>query len=272
MKDPAQRRAFPDIRRPWTVIDISYRFPNMSVYLHNTYREPGMDSSGNEALTKLASRIAQALEEFVRDHNSESFDEETSDGDMSGLGPRQQQAYELLRHAPEPGIKTADLADAMKYDAPNAYLTLKSLANRGLAEMVPGSSPQRWRVARKRGSSARYLVAAQLIRPGEWTTYGDVSIAVRGDDRAARAIGSAAKNLPDFPNPERIIGAGGVIPQAWNDGEGGGPEVCRNRLENQGVTFDSSGRAEGRYRLGWEHLRQRLIDAGVDVPPMPSDE
>jgi len=126
--------------------------------------------------------------------------------------------------------------------------------------------------ARKRGSSARYLVAAQLIRPGEWTTYSDVSIAVRGDDRAARAIGSAAKNLPNFPNPERIIGAGGVIPAKWNDGDGGGPEVCRSRLEAQGITFHPDGRANDNHRLGWEELRQRLLEAGVDVPPMPSDE
>jgi alkylated DNA nucleotide flippase Atl1 len=219
-----------------------------------------------EAVVKLASTIATALEQFVRDYAAEA----TFDGaerEVEGLGPRQRQVYELLRGAPEEGMKTAELAGAMNgYDVPNAYLTLKSLVTRGLVELVPGSSPQRWRTVRARGSSAPYLVAAQFVRPGEWTTYGDVSIAIRGDDHAARAVGRAAATLPDFPNPERILQAGGVIPEGWRDSQGRGPQECRRRLEEQGVAFKGN-HADPAQRLPWEELRSRLKEAGVDVPP-----
>lgn len=223
-------------------------------------------STQSEAVVKLAAAISAALEQFVRDYTAD-VTLDTTEPEVTGLGSRQQQAYEVLLAGPEEGLKTAEVAAAMGgYDVPNAYLTLKSLVNRGLVEQVPGSSPQRWRANRSRGSSGPYLAAAQFVRAGEWTTYGDVSIAVRGDDRAARAVGRAAATLPDFPNPERILQAGGVIPDGWRDSMGRGPEECRRRLAEQGIAFKGI-HADPAKRLPWEELRRRLKDAGVDVPP-----
>lgn len=223
-------------------------------------------STQSEAVVKLVAGAITLLEQFVKDYTAEA-NLEAAEPDLGGLGPRQREAYDALIGAPDDGLKTAEVAAAMGgYDTPNAYLTLKSLVSRGLIELIPGSNPQRWRAVRSRGTSAPYLVAAQLVRSGEWTTYGDVSIAVRGDDHAARAVGRSAATLPDFPHPERILQAGGVIPDGWRDSQGRGPEECRRRLEQQGVRFKDD-RADPAQRLPWEELRGRLAAAGVDVPP-----
>jgi hypothetical protein len=222
-----------------------------------------------EAWASLATAIGEALLRFAKDVSEPDFSAMKDSPGLSGTGPRQRQAYELLLTAPEDGLRTSEVAGAMRYDVPNAYLTLKSLANRGLAELIAGSSPQRWRAVRDRGSSAPYLAAAQLVRRGEWATYGDVSIAVRGDDHGARAVGRAAATLPDFPNPHRILQQGGHIPDGWRDGDGQGPDECHRRLVEEGIRFIGE-RADPAQRLHWEDLRQRLIDSGVDVPPLPS--
>ena len=221
----------------------------------------------SDPIIKLASVVADALQDFVRESTVDINGGNEEEPGVQGMGHRQLQAYDLLKDATDDGLKTSDLAAAMGgYDVPNAYLTLKSLVNRGLAELIPGSSPQRWRAARAHGSSAPYLIAAQSIRAGEWATYGDVSIAVRGDDRAARAVGRAAATLPDFPNAQRILQAGGVIPPGWHDSEGRGPQECRRRLEAEGVRFDGE-RANPAAHLAWEELRERVRSAGLAVPP-----
>jgi alkylated DNA nucleotide flippase Atl1 len=222
----------------------------------------------NEPLVKLASRIAEALQDFVRESTLDLDLGPHESGEVGGtpLGPRQQQAFDLLRSATEDGLKTSQLADAMGgYDVPNAYLTLRSLENRGLVELIPGSRPQRWRAVRDRGSSAPYLAAAQMVREGEWVTYGDISVAVRGDDKAARAVGRAAANLAEFPNPHRVLQAGGVIPPGWHTSDGLGPEECRRRLEAEGVQF-AGDKADSARHLAFDELRDRLRAAGVDVP------
>jgi alkylated DNA nucleotide flippase Atl1 len=229
-----------------------------------------VQTSSSDAVVRLAAKLAEALQSFVQEYNAPIDDGLTEEQLPSSLGHRQRQAHEILLAGPSDGMKTAEIAEAMKppYDVPNCYLTLRSLLNRGLVELLAGSSPQRWRVAnRARGSSAPFMAAAQLVRRGEWATYGDLSIALRGDDKAARAIGRAAATLPDFPNPERILQAGGVVPEGWHDDDGRGPEECRRRLEEQDVTF-MNGRADPTRRLSWETLRERLVVAGVDVPPL----
>jgi alkylated DNA nucleotide flippase Atl1 len=42
---------------------------------------------------------------------------------------------------------------------------------------------------------------ASRVRQGEWTTYGDISIAVRGDTKAARGVGRAAAALRSSRTP-----------------------------------------------------------------------
>jgi alkylated DNA nucleotide flippase Atl1 len=98
---------------------------------------------------------------------------------------------------------------------------------------------------------------ASRLRDGEWTTYGDISIAVRGDTKAARGVGRAAATITDFPNAEKILMERGEINPNWHDGEGRGPERCRQLLEDQEVRFAADGRADESQRVAWDELRRR---------------
>jgi hypothetical protein len=140
------------------------------------------------------------------------------------LGPRQQAILELPGLADDAGMKTAAIADAIHYEVPNTYMTLRALAGSGLIEQIPGVTPQRWRLApRYRATAAPYVQIAAHVLRGEWTTYGDISIAHRGDARAARAVGRAAATLRSFPHPHRVLGSIGFIPDGWRDDVGIGP-------------------------------------------------
>lgn len=47
----------------------------------------------------------------------------------------------------EEGVKPRAIADYLERgDEPNVRMTLQALARRGITELVPGSSPQRWRL------------------------------------------------------------------------------------------------------------------------------
>ncbi len=197
-----------------------------------------------------------------------TFPIEDDDGAPRGLGSRQELVYKILLAATDDGMPTSAIAAAMQYEVPNTYLTLQSLVRLGIAELIPGSKPQRWRLhPRQRGTAGPYLLAGQQVRSGEWATYGDLSIAVRGGDKGARAVGRAAATLPDFPNPHRILKSGGRIPPDWHDDEGNGPSECQRRLTAEGVTFTPDGRASAAHRVAWEEIRDRLRRAGVAVPP-----
>ena len=100
---------------------------------------------------------------------------------------------------------------------------------------------------------------AALIRPGEWTTYGDISSAATGRSSAAMAIGTMARSMSDFPNPHRILNLQGQIPGAWRSDDGQGPEECRRRLEAEGITFTETGTASSDNRLPLEELIIRVV-------------
>jgi alkylated DNA nucleotide flippase Atl1 len=101
------------------------------------------------------------------------------------------------------------------------------------------------------------LAAARLVRQGEWTTYGDISAAVTGSVRAARAVATAAARSDDFPNAHRVLKADGTIAR------GAGPRradrIARARLalEAEGVAFDPRGRADPAARIHWDELARR---------------
>jgi len=78
----------------------------------------------------------------------------------------------------------------------------------------------------------------------------------------------AAATLPYFPNPHRVLKAGGVIPAEWHDSDRAGPEECRRRLEAEDVEFDGD-LADARQRVTWEELRERLRSVGTNVPEGP---
>lgn len=229
-----------------------------------------MISHETQAWARLAARVADALMEFAAAASEGERSEETevSDEVPAGLGERQRQAYEhLLAADASQGVGTGAVSSAINYDFSNTYMTLRRLQQMGLAELVPGSKPQRWRVQPQPKQTADpYVRAAEEIGHGEWTTYGDISIAIRGNDAAAIAVGRAAATLKSFPNPHRVMRQGGVIPPTWHSDSGGGPEECRALLDKDGVRF-INGRADPSKRVGWHELRERLRLAGVHVPP-----
>jgi hypothetical protein len=72
-------------------------------------------------------------------------------------------------------------------------------------------------VPAREGPYEPFMGMASRVREGEWTTYGDISIAVRGDTKAARGVGRAAAALRNFRHPERVLMEGGVINPRWLD-------------------------------------------------------
>jgi hypothetical protein len=174
-----------------------------------------------------------------------------------GRGQRQQQIIELTQLADEAGLKTADIASLIGYEVPNTHSTLQALERAGLVELVPRASPQRWRLAsRYRTTSAVFKRMASRIRQGEWASYGDISIAVRGDTAAARGVGRAAATDPTFPHPERLLMDDGRVNPKWHDSDGRGPDHCQCLLEEQGINF-VDGHASSSQRVSWAILAER---------------
>lgn len=102
---------------------------------------------------------------------------------------------------------------------------------------------------------------ASLVRPGEWTTYGDLSTAAIGRSSAAMAVGNMARMDSDFPNPHRVLALGGKIPSQWRSNDGQGPEECRRRLGEEGIRFLPDGRANPEQQLDVGLLEQRAAIA-----------
>ena len=160
--------------------------------------------------------------------------------DEHALGRRQLQIVELPALAEEAGMKTADIAAAIDYELPNTYSALQALARNQVVEQVTGKEPQHWRLVRRyRAGSRAFARAAELLQPGEWTTAGDLSIAVRGDTGAAASIGAA--NLS-----HRVLADARV------------PEERASLLAAEGVAILEDGRADPRQRVTWDELSRRV--------------
>ena len=97
------------------------------------------------------------------------------------------------------------------------------------------------------GFHARVYAVVRRVPAGRVTTYGDVAAAL-GSPRVARHVGWALAALrePDVPW-HRVINATGRISAR---GDLVRAEEQRRRLEDEGVTFDESGRCDLR-RLRW---------------------
>jgi alkylated DNA nucleotide flippase Atl1 len=216
----------------------------------------------NVAIAALARTVGEALLKFAAEYpNSSSDDDAPTAVEVElpvGRGQRQQQILDLSGLATESGVKTSDVANEIDYEVPNTYSTLQALERNGLVEMVPGSSPQRWRLApRYRNTAPVFKRLASRVKEGEWTTYGEISIAVRGDTNASKGVGRAAAKHADFPHPERVLMVGGQINPNWVDAQGRGPEHCKQLLLQQGVRFDENGCADVSQRVSWDELRRR---------------
>ncbi|HEY3057691.1 MAG TPA: VOC family protein [Chloroflexota bacterium] len=119
-------------------------------------------------------------------------DEVPRPADEHALGKRQRQIVEVPGLASLEGMKTADVAAAIGYDVPNTYVALQVLTRYQVVEQVPNKEPQHWRLVRRYRAGARVFARlAGYVQAGEWTTAGDLSIAARGDLRAAEAIARA---------------------------------------------------------------------------------
>jgi alkylated DNA nucleotide flippase Atl1 len=226
------------------------------------------DTVSEIILAELAETVGQAFlrcaEELRRSGPGELTVEPAVDpvAELS-LGQRQREMVDVLR-ATEGGLTTRGICEQMGgYDTANAHVALRALQARHVIEEVPGQKPIRWRLAgRYRATADPYLAIAREVRPGEWTTYGDISIAARGDTMGARAVGRAAAMLEHFPNPHRVLQRGGQIPDGWKstDSESPNPEECRRRLEVERVGFDEHGRASRLNYVAWDVLVERAED------------
>jgi alkylated DNA nucleotide flippase Atl1 len=189
-----------------------------------------------------------------------SLDGQASLADLE-LGTRQQQIVEVLGDAGEAGMRAAEIAKAISGEQANTHTSITGLATRGVVEKIASDDGPRWRLApRYRGVSDPYLRMAGHVRAGEWTTYGDISIAVRGDTKAARAVGQAAAMLHEFPSPHRVLWSGGRIPPTWRTPGTAEPtpQVCRHRLVVEGVPFDTVKGTAGRdHYVSWDVLVER---------------
>jgi alkylated DNA nucleotide flippase Atl1 len=225
-------------------------------------------------LAILARSVARSLEEFAHAIEADAgdpvvvADDELRDpGQDHNLGVRQRQIVDVPGLADEGGVKTATIASSIGYEVPNTYSTLQALVRQGIVEMVPDKEPQHWRLARRyRSNGPAFMRLASHVDSGEWTTYGDISIAVMGSPKGARGVGRAAAMLPDFPNPHRVLMNGGEINDSWRSAEGLGPEECRRRLEAEGVGFGDDGRADRARSVDWHELMRRDAQSNLDQP------
>jgi alkylated DNA nucleotide flippase Atl1 len=115
------------------------------------------------------------------------------------------------------------------------------------------------------GPTERYGEVAALVRAGEWTSYGDISAAVHGSSRAARAVGGAAATSESFPNAHRVLRSDGSIARRASP-RSHDPSEIRARLESEGISFDGRDRADPRRRVHWDELQRRGMPTGMPRP------
>lgn len=177
-------------------------------------------------------------------------------------GPRQKDVAESLIAAPSEGWKTGEIAQLVRMDQPNAYLTLQALQKQEIVELVPGSDPQRWRLRQRYRQRHQIMRVAGLVNQGEFTTYGDISHVVYGHSRGAKGVGRIASTIPEFPTPHRFLGKGGAIPPVWGyPGGTGSPDEAEQLLRDEGVEVlhdDSRRYAHPRHYVSHEELSARL--------------
>jgi hypothetical protein len=97
----------------------------------------------------LARAIASALLDWANAKdaaNARILPEPTSLPES--LGGHQREVAEMLRDAPDPdkGLPTRVIYKKLAITQPNAYGEVHRLAGKGIAELVPGSKPQHWRL------------------------------------------------------------------------------------------------------------------------------
>jgi hypothetical protein len=84
--------------------------------------------------------------------------------DPDVTGARQQQLVEVEGLDERDGMKVADIAAAMGgHDVSNTLLILRALEQKGIVELVPGKTPQHWRLTRPYAKGRRVWDREELI-------------------------------------------------------------------------------------------------------------
>ncbi|MGC2372595.1 MAG: helix-turn-helix domain-containing protein [Solirubrobacteraceae bacterium] len=207
------------------------------------------------AVAALAREVGMTLTDFAAAHA-----ELEADGlARLGLGKRQQEIADLPALNTDNGMRVSEIARDIDYDTANTHAALQALKKHGVVEELRSAvgEPSRWRLTpAHRGESNPYPRMAGLLKPGEWTTYDDISLAVHGTRSAAPAVERAAATLPHFPAPHRVLKPGGRIPAAWRR-QASATAGCVRRLIDEGVRFDQNGRASRVHYVSWDGLAER---------------
>ena len=217
----------------------------------------------NRAIADLAQNLGLAFSTFaeaVRPEPASTAEPSATDLSALGLGKRQQEIAEIPGLNTDNGMRGSEIAAEISYDAANTHTALKALKDRGVVEEFrpPSGEGPRWRLAPAfRGMSDPYVRIAGLVRSGEWTTYGDISIAARDNTSAARAVGRAAATLPHFPTPHRACGTEAASRRTGRAGLAPRRTPTAPPAARRGLTFDDKGRASRAHYVSWDVLKER---------------
>jgi len=104
--------------------------------------------------------------------------------------------------------------------------------------------------ARPGGFADRVRAVVEAVPRGRVVSYGEVA-ARAGRPRAARAVGTVLRGLPDgtLVPWHRVVSRDGTIPEA---ARGPWPAIQRALLIEEGVPFDAAGRVD------WDRLATRV--------------
>lgn len=225
-----------------------------------------MDSHTRAALVTLARDMAKSLQTFADelDYLPADASQQLEPLEVAHApgAPRQQELLDLLVHVDSGGEKTRKLADKTGVDQPNVYLTLQTLARKGLVERVPGSSPQRWRLAERYLVFGKLRAIADRLPHGYWTTDADVSIALYGNSSGTAMIRHVLltrhQSVRNFHRIRRDSAAATSALNAAHD----------QMLRDEGVEFDDEDQPTRARRLAFDHLTDAFDEPGdADEPP-----
>ncbi len=103
--------------------------------------------------------------------------------------------------------------------------------------------------------ASRTYALVRACPPGRVTTYGLLAKAI-GYPRAARVIGWFMNKCPRDVPAQRVINSKGELSGSRAFGS---PDLMRQLLENEGITFDDNGRVDLK-RYGWDPSRDLSQD------------
>lgn len=113
--------------------------------MDNTLIEPG--TPGGHALARFLRTLSAAALEFAQELEAAPAGKARRSLDDIGLGSLQRQVADVLQMATDEGISPRLVAQRLgRADEPNVRSALDRMRDRGVAELVPGPGPQRWRL------------------------------------------------------------------------------------------------------------------------------